>query len=83
MTAKQVLNGTIKVSKTTEFGLPFSKAYFKPTPRFWRKLGDGLLLASGLLTATGIAKNNATLAIIALVAGQLGKFITNCAKEVE
>jgi hypothetical protein len=52
------------------------KEYYKPTPRILRYIGDGLLTISSLLTIT-FAKTNPTVAIIAAVAGTIGKFLTN------
>ena len=46
---KEVLNKTVKISGKTEVGLPFSETYFKPTPKFWRKLGDALIVVGSTI----------------------------------
>jgi hypothetical protein len=51
------------------------KGYAKPTPTRWRKIGDGLLLASTTLAALNI--QHPTLAIAIQVTGVIGKFLTN------
>lgn len=53
------------------------KHYGKPTPKKMRRLGDALLSVSTAITSAGIAADNKTLAIIALLAGVVGKFLTN------
>jgi len=49
----------------------------KPTPRNLRRLGDGLLAASAVITSTSIASGNNVLAYISLGIGVIGKFLTN------
>jgi hypothetical protein len=56
-----------------KFGL---SEYSKPTPRKLRRLGDGLLLASTLVTNETMVVNP-TIASISLIAGVIGKFLTN------
>lgn len=53
------------------------KSYYKPTPKKWRQLGDALLAVSTFVTASAIASNNDTIAIISLCIGSIGKFLTN------
>jgi len=53
------------------------KGYYNNTPIFWRKLGDGLLAASAVITSSAIAGGNDILAYIALGLGVIGKFLTN------
>lgn len=53
------------------------KSYYKPTPKKYRQLGDALLGISTFITASAIATNNNTIAIISLVIGSAGKFLTN------
>lgn len=53
------------------------KHYEKPTPKKLRRLGDALLSVSTAITGAGIASDNKTLAIIALITGVAGKFLTN------
>ncbi len=68
--------------------------YYKPTPKFWRKLGDSLLvvalfLSTGALFQYDLLKEiytpkeirNAITVIITI--GVLGKFLTNFFKEDE
>lgn len=56
-------------------------SYYKPTPRFWRKLGDALLGVSTFITGLAITEDHRELAIISLIIGSVGKFITNFFKE--
>lgn len=51
--------------------------YMKPTPRNMRKLGDGLLAISTSITAYAIADGSNTIAMISLITGVAGKFLTN------
>lgn len=53
------------------------KNYSKPTPKFWRRIGDGLLAASTMATGYAIATENQTIAIVVLCVGVVGKFMTN------
>jgi len=55
--------------------------YNRPTPLFWRRIGDTLLLVSAYVTAHGISEHNDTLAYVSLVSGVLGKIITNFTTE--
>jgi len=59
--------------KVLKFGL---RHYAKPTPRKLRRLGDGLLLVSSIITNENIAVNP-TIASVTLICGVLGKFLTN------
>lgn len=60
-------------NKKTSFGLSH---YGKPTPKKLRRLGDGLLLASTIVTEEAIT-SNPTVASVALLFGVIGKFLTN------
>ena len=60
-------------SKKIKFGLG---EYSKPTPKKLRRLGDGLLLASTIVTEEAMTGNPAV-ASVALLAGVIGKFLTN------
>ena len=51
------------------------KGYAKPTPAKWRKIGDGLLLASTTIATMNI--QHPTVAVAVQITGVLGKFITN------
>ena len=53
------------------------EGYYRNTPIFWRKLGDGLLGVSATITAAAITAGNDILAYIALGVGVIGKFLTN------
>lgn len=59
--------------KSLKFGL---SQYAKPTPRKLRRLGDGLLLVSTIMT-NEIMVDKPALASISLICGVLGKFLTN------
>jgi hypothetical protein len=67
----------VSVSSKTEIGLPFGNSYFKPTPKFWRVVGDSMLGLGTVLTTIGTVKKDPILAIAAAVCGWLGKTITN------
>ena len=60
-------------NKTLKFGL---EQYNKPTPKKLRRLGDGLLLVSTIVTEETMVDKPA-LASIALICGVIGKFLTN------
>ena len=51
--------------------------YFKPTPRFFRKLGDALLGVSTFAATFMITMDNKWIAIACLAVGSVGKFLTN------
>lgn len=51
--------------------------YAKPTPKKWRKLGDGLLSVGTSITTFAIYENQKWVAITALVTTVVGKFLTN------
>jgi hypothetical protein len=66
------------MEKKLKFGLG---QYSKPTPKKLRRLGDGLLLASTLMTNEMMIEKPA-MASIALITGVIGKFLTNFFSEV-
>ena len=68
----------METTKKLKFGL---SEYSKPTPKKLRRLGDGLLLASTLITNELIITNPA-IASISLICGTIGKFLTNFFSEV-
>jgi len=49
----------------------------KPTPRNLRKLGDGLLAVSTVITGASIAEGFEIIAYMSLAVGVIGKFLTN------
>ena len=57
------------------------KRYASPTPKFFRKLGDSLLLVGSTITGYAVFEGSKTFAIISLIATVLGKVITNFASE--
>ena len=59
-------------SKKIKFGL---REYSKPTPKKLRRLGDGLLLVSTIVTEETMVDKPA-LASVALICGVIGKFLT-------
>lgn len=70
----------------------FLCSYWKPTPKRWRRIGDGLLAAASVLAIGGLwqfdnLKEIFTpteikgLIISSIVLGVLGKFLTNFFKE--
>ena len=60
-------------NKKLKFGLG---QYSKPTPKKLRRLGDGLLLVSTIVTEEAMTSSPAV-ASVALLAGVIGKFLTN------
>jgi hypothetical protein len=60
-------------NKKIKFGLG---EYSKPTPKKLRRLGDGLLLVSSIVTEETMVDKPA-IASIALICGVIGKFLTN------
>lgn len=65
---------TVKKATTT---------YYQPTPIFWRKLGDGLLGISTFITGMAISADYKEIAIVSLIIGSVGKFLTNFFKTEE
>jgi hypothetical protein len=66
--------------------------YWKPTPKKWRKIGDGFLAAASILAIGGLWQFDnlkevftpteiKTLIVSSIVLGVLGKFLTNFFKE--
>lgn len=53
------------------------KTFYKPTPVFWRKIGDSLLAVSTFVVGFGMFTDNRTVALVALCVGVVGKFLTN------
>jgi len=53
------------------------KNYYQPTPKKWRQLGDALLAVSTFVTAQSIVAGNQTVALVAVILGAVGKFLTN------
>lgn len=51
--------------------------YYKPTPAKWRKLGDALLGVSSTITGYSIYSDMPEVALISLITGVIGKFLTN------
>ena len=51
--------------------------YFKPSPIFWRKIGDSLLGISAFVVTFGIQTDANWIAYTALAIGVIGKFLTN------
>lgn len=55
--------------------------YYKPTPKFWRKVGDAILGAGTAITVIGTVYKNPVITISAAVLTWLGKTLTNFASE--
>lgn len=52
--------------------------YTSPTPKKWRKIGDGLLGVSTIVTTYAIADEwSKYIQLSALILGVVGKFLTN------
>ena len=70
----------------------FLCSYWKPTPKKWRRIGDGLLAAASVLAIGGLWQFDnlkeiftpteiKSLIISSIVLGVSGKFLTNFFKE--
>jgi hypothetical protein len=68
------------------------KNYWKPTPKKWRKLGDGLLAAAAIVAVGGVwqydmlkeiftTQEIKIMIVSSIVLGVVGKFLTNFFKE--
>jgi len=55
--------------------------YYKPTPKFWRKVGDAILGAGTVITIVSTVYNNPIIAVSAAVLTWVGKTLTNFASE--
>ncbi len=66
--------------------------YWKPTPKRWRRIGDGLLASASVLAIGGLWQFDSLkeiftpneikgLIVTSIVLGVLGKFLTNFFKE--
>ena len=64
----------VKPKRKLIFGL---SNYFKPTPKNIRIIGDGLLTISTTVGAYSTLMENKYVSISVVIAGVLGKFITN------
>ena len=53
------------------------KNYKKPTPKKWRRLGDGLLILSTSIAGYAMAQEWQTVEFIVMATGVAGKFLTN------
>ncbi len=51
--------------------------FYNPTPAKLRKLGDALLASATFVTSLAIVQNYKTVALVAVIVGAVGKFITN------
>lgn len=51
--------------------------YKKPTPKKWRKIGDGILLLSTLISGTSLVTHHEYIALVVTLLGVFGKFLTN------
>lgn len=68
------------------------KHYWKPTPKKWRKLGDGLLAAAAIIAVGGVWQYDTLkeifttqeikiMIVSSIVFGVVGKFLTNFFKD--
>jgi hypothetical protein len=53
------------------------KGYYEPTPRNIRKFGDALLGVATFVSGYAIIEQYTTIAVVALIIGSVGKFLTN------
>lgn len=54
-----------------------TKAYWEPTPKKFRKIGDALLGAFSITSISSIVSESKKLAIASLMLGIMGKVFTN------
>lgn len=54
-----------------------TKAYWEPTPKKFRKIGDALLGAFSITSISSIVAESKKLAIASLMLGVMGKVFTN------
>ena len=71
----KVINKTVSAVKKAQ------ESYHKPTPKFWRKVGDSILGAGTVLTVVAGIYKNPVLTIASAVCTWLGKTLTNFASE--
>lgn len=64
----------VKLKRKLIFGL---SNYFKPTPKNIRIIGDGLLTISTTIGTYSVLMENKYISMSSMIAGLLGKFITN------
>jgi hypothetical protein len=53
------------------------KNYWDPTPKFFRAIGDSLLTLFSTASAYGIIMDDKYLALLCMLCGVAGKFLTN------
>lgn len=53
------------------------KNYYRPTPVFWRKLGDALLGVSFIITGSTLYAGYKWVPMVSLTTGVVGKFLSN------
>jgi hypothetical protein len=49
----------------------------KPTPKVWRQLGNSLLVVSATISGYTVYADEPIVAIITMLCGVVGKFLTN------
>jgi hypothetical protein len=52
-----------------------------PTPKVWKQIGNGLLAVSAAISGYSAYADQHTIAIITIVCGVVGKFLTNFSVE--
>jgi hypothetical protein len=78
---KELTKTTVSISDTNQIGIPFGKSYWLATPKFWRKLGDSLIVIGSTVTGISAFTMPPIVTAIAAIAAGLGKIITNCVSE--
>ncbi|MFZ4463774.1 MAG: hypothetical protein ACOYN5_07990 [Bacteroidales bacterium] len=53
------------------------KGYYQPTPKNVRRFGDALLGVSTFVSGYAMIEEYVTIAVIFLIVGAVGKFLTN------
>ena len=61
-----------------KFGI---KSYYSPTPKKLRKIGDALLGSSQFITGYCVIMEEKYLALVCIILGTIGKFMTNLYSE--
>ena len=75
-----IINNSMTNIPNTTFS---TRSYYKPTPKFWRYIGDALLGLSGTITTIAILDDwQVWVQITSVLMGTVGKFLTNFFAEI-
>jgi hypothetical protein len=73
-----IMENADNTPKKMKMGL---SSYMKPTPKLLRKIGDGLLAMSTMVSGATIITDHKWVALTFLCVGAVGKFMTNLFSE--